>query len=86
MFLPATGIPMATDGQVAQATLAALTDSWALGFSDWNAASTPKIVVVSQRLDAFTPVTSVTMDSRADVQRSRAKSETILRNSIGLLT
>lgn len=86
MFLPATGAPMETDGQLSQSRLASLTNAWALGFSDWNAASTPKIVIVSQRLDAFTPVTTVTMDSRADVQRSRAKSETILRNSIVALT
>lgn len=86
MYLPMTGLTMAADGQVAQTDLATQTDAWALAFSDWNAADTPKIVVVSQVGTAYTPVTSVTMDSRADVQRSRAASEAILRRSVGALS
>jgi hypothetical protein len=88
MYLPAVGVPLGTDGQVAQSVLDVLTAAWALAFGDWNAASTPKIVIVSQsrKGDAtypggFTPVTTVSMDSRCDIQRSRANKETILRDS-----
>lgn len=86
MYLPATGAPLETDGQLAQVILGYLTDAWALAFTDWNAASDGKIVVVSAHLGTATQVSSVTMDSRFDIQRSRAKSEAILRTSVGVVT
>jgi len=86
MYLPAVGVAMENDGEVASTHLAVITNTWALAFTDWNAASTPKIVVVSPHLTAYTPVTSVICDSRIDIQRSRAKSETILRSSTGVVT
>lgn len=79
MYLPATGVPMAADGQVSQATIDAVVNAWAAAFSDWNGASEGKIVVVSTKLTASTPVSVVSADSRADIQRSRANSEAILR-------
>lgn len=93
MYLPAMGIPMASDGQLSQAVMDLVVGAWKLGFSDWNAASTGKIVVVSTSQKgneaypgAATLVTQVTMDSRMDIQRSRANSETILRGSSATLT
>lgn len=86
MYLPATGATLLSDGQMDQSVLASITNGWALGFSDWNAASDGKIVVVSQHLDSAVQVSSVICDSRIDIQRSRANSEVIKRSSVGAVT
>lgn len=77
MYLPAGGAALQLDGQLVQADATAVANAWALAFTDINASDAGKVVVVSQRLTAFTVIESVRMDSRLDVQRSRAKSQVI---------
>lgn len=84
MYLPATGAEIDTaDGQVLQTELNTVLAGWVTGFSDINESSTGEIVVTSVALDANTPITSLTLDSKMDIRRSRAKQEVVLRRANG---
>lgn len=87
MYLPATGVDIDTqDGQVSQANLNTVLTSWVTAFSDINDSDAGRIVVVSTQGSAATPVSSLTIDSKLDIQRRRANRETILRRANGNVT
>lgn len=87
MYLPATGLDIDTqDGQVSQADLNTVLSGWVTGFSDINDSDTGEIVITSVVLDANTPVSSLTLDSKVDIRRSRAKQEPVLRRANGAVT
>lgn len=78
MYLPANGIPLTADGQLAAADAQAIANTWATCFRDWDASGdNGTVVVVSQTATRASRVTAVVCDSRADIQRRRAASEAI---------
>lgn len=77
MYIP---ISKATLDGTSELTSQLLTDfvtTWRTFFSDVNASDTGQIVVVSQHLGAFFPLSSVKADSRLDIQRRRANQQSI---------
>lgn len=86
MYLPACALSLSGDGEASQSDLDTLTTAWQTGFNDINASDTGKIVVVSAAAGAFHQVSSVSMDSRMDIQRRRAKQQSISRTSVRTVT
>lgn len=82
MYLPATGASPGADGQINLPTATTFATKWAGFFSDWNTSGdNGQIVVVSALLTSATEVTSVSVDTRLDVQRRRAAKEAITGRS-----
>lgn len=77
MYLPAQGAALQVDGQLQDTVAAAVADGWALAFTDINASDAGKIVVMSAVGSTATQVSLVRMDSRLDVQRSRANKQSV---------
>lgn len=79
MYLPVTGLPLGSSGgQANTAHVTEIADAWGTCFSDWNASGdNGKIVVVSPTGSSFSPVTTVSVDTRIDIQRRRANKQSI---------
>lgn len=80
MYLPASGIAVeATAFNFDATTVTTVTTAWQGFMNEWNAnISFPsKIAVVSSAGSAAHEVTSIRMDTRPDVQRRRANSQTV---------
>lgn len=87
MYLPATGADIdPQDGQVSQANLNTVLTAWVTAFSDINDSAAGEVVITSITLDANTAVSSLTLDSKLDIRRSRAKQEGVLRRANGAVT
>lgn len=75
MYMPATGAAVGT-GQFSNPIVDAFCTKWAGFFSDWDSSGdNGKIVVVSSTKTSAVEVTRVTVDTRPDIQRRRAKSQ-----------
>lgn len=86
MYLPCqTPGPLTTGGELQPSTVNNLTASWAAAFTDINASDAGKIIVLSQVAGSFNQVSSVSMDSRQDIQRRRAKSQIIEHVATGVV-
>lgn len=75
MYLPANGMPAGSDHQFAAANVATLAAAMGSFFSDVNALTdVGNVSVVSQAGAAggVTPVTSIIVDTKVDIQRRRA--------------
>lgn len=87
MFLPMNAVNLTTDGQISSGTATTLANSLAATFSDWNASGdNGEVVVCSQSATAFYKVTSIIVDTRLDIQRRRAASQSIDGRSTAPLT
>lgn len=88
MYLPfTTGGLLNNDGQFISATLDAIVEGWRLFFSDWNTSGVNgDIAVVSATKSHAQKVTHVSMNSRLDTQRRRAKSQAATKNVSGVLS
>lgn len=86
MYLPATGLNFNNEGQAGLGTTEPVSAAWATFFTDQNASTEGKVVVVSAVGTTATPVSSVQMDTRADVQRRRANAEKPVGISVQAVT
>lgn len=86
MYLPCTALNLQTSGQAAPSDIAPVAAAWATAFTDINASTTGKIVVVSQKLVAARQVTSVRMDTKIDIQRRRANKQLAVATSTDAVT
>lgn len=75
MYLPCNALNLQTSGQAAPTDISPIAAAWAKAFTDINASTTGKIVVVSQKLVAARNVTSVRADTKIDIQRRRANKQ-----------
>lgn len=78
MYLPLSKFDASPSAQLTAGFCASVAGYWATAFGDINKSDTGRIVVVSSLLGAYTPVTVVSMDTRLDIQRSRAKQQAIV--------
>lgn len=80
MYLPCSAGALQTSGsgvgQLTQAPLQALCDDITAAFRDIASSSAGEPCVVSSARSAATPITTVTMDTRLDIQRRRANKQT----------
>lgn len=81
MYLPISLMGPSPSAQLTQPQAAAIAETWATFFSDVNRSSTGQIVVVSSVGSAATPLSAVSVDTRIDIQRSRAKQQAIVGKS-----
>ena len=87
MYLPINNLSLDAGHEAPVAALADLCTSWATAFSDWNTGGTgTEVCVISTQRGVATPVTSVTMDSRMDVQRRRANRQAITATTANAVT
>ena len=77
MYLPAGGITLNSDGEIGSNSMQPVLDGWTVFFSRWNQGQAGQIVVMSTTGSVVTPVTSLILDSRPDIQRRRANRQTI---------
>jgi len=77
MYLPLTGYSFTASGQLKVADVNKLGDAWGGSFSDINASGLGTVVIASSAGSSSTDVTHVIVDSKADIQRSRAKQESV---------
>jgi hypothetical protein len=81
-YLPGNGLAFDAGAQVNNVTVSAIADAAVLFLGGWIDANqvhthSPVIVVNSPTLNLDTPVSSLSVDSRADIQRRRANRQTI---------
>nr|CRY97302.1 hypothetical protein [uncultured prokaryote] len=84
MYWPLLAAPTSGDGQVSQTGIDLISNSVADLAHAWDGSGTglPQVGVVASLTHGYnTPITDVSVDSRFDIQRRRAASETILRHS-----
>lgn len=86
MYLPCNSPTLDANAEIPLQNTLAVVNAFATGFSDINASDTGSIVVVSDVGSAATPLSSVTMDTRVDIQRSRAKQQSISGRSSAPVT
>jgi hypothetical protein len=85
MYLPMDNLSNDGHGQQSSANVNQQATKWALCFHDWNASGDNGIVSVVSRIGAggALPVTSIVVDSRADIQRRRANKQAALYTGVG---
>lgn len=75
MYLPATGQPLEADHQMSNTDCQSLAQGYVSFLHDVDFNNAGKPVVVSTKLGTATPIASVVVDSRLDIQRRRANRE-----------
>lgn len=87
MFLPVGFATLTGTGQLANSDAAAIAGHVGAFISDWNASGdNGTVVVVSSAGSTSAAVTSVIVDSRLDIQRGRAKSQSIDYRAVSVIT
>lgn len=77
MYIPIAKATLDASSELTSQLLTDFVTTWRTFFSDVNASDAGEIVVVSQSLGAFSPLSSVKADSRLDIQRRRANQQSI---------
>lgn len=80
IYLPCLKGSLDAAGNLNNGNLATTADAWKSFFDDWNAADVPTLSVVSRTGSHVHPITSLSIDSRPDIQRRRANKQTIESN------
>jgi hypothetical protein len=75
MYLPATAAVLDNDHEFTSTDISAVAAGWATFFTDVAASDAGTPVVVSRIGTSAQAISSVTMDSRPDIQRRRANSQ-----------
>lgn len=87
VYLPMTGNALDAQGQVHSADASTIANNLAAAMSDWNAAEgNGKFSVISTTSGTSAPITSIKVDTRADVQRRRANKQLAESSAVALLT
>lgn len=86
MYLPVQGATLGTDGEVAKSETDTVTAAFARSFDAIGKPGSALAIVSQVGVGDVTLVSSVTMDTRLDIQRRRANRQVITARSVAALT